>query len=293
MNHLRGNKPYLMKRAFLVAAFLIFGLGACGEKPAPTPPPPAAKAPEVVPTPPPPAPAAETAPTPPAPPAPAAPKEPAPKAAEAPPRAAATPLQAGLNFELINPPQPTDNPKKVEVIEFFWYACPHCNALQPSLRTWLKKKPADVDFKRVPAVLQDSWLQLARTYYAIDAMGLTDKLHHELFAAIHEQRSVDPKGLLRDVKPLFDWVASKGVDAQKFADTYNSFSVGSRTQRAIDLTRSYDIPYTPALVIDGRYLISPSMKGNGNPDGSVNYEKFFEKLDQLIAQARSKPAPGK
>jgi thiol:disulfide interchange protein DsbA len=202
-------------------------------------------------------------------------------------------LVKGQHYELLEKPQPTESGKRIEVIEFFWYACPHCNALQPSLRAWLKRKPADVEFRRIPAVLQDTWLQLARTYYAFDAMGLIDKLHHELFAAIHEQRALDPRLLARDPNPLFDWVAAKGVDRQKFVDTYNSFAVNNRTQRATDLTRSYDVPYTPVLVVDGRYLISPSMKGNGNPEGGVNYDKFFQSLDQLIAQARSKPRTGK
>ena len=173
------------------------------------------------------------------------------------------------------------------------YACPHCNNLQPSLRAWLKRKPADVEFRRIPAVLQDSWLQLARTYYAIEAMGLVDKLHHDLFAAIHDQRILDPKGLARDPKPLFDWVASKGVDRQKFMDTYNSFAVSNRTQRAVEFTRNYDVPYTPVLVVNGRYLTSPSMKGNNNAGGTLNYDKFFQNLDQLIALARAKPAATK
>jgi len=206
---------------------------------------------------------------------------------------AAAQLVRGTHYEQLDAPQPTESGKKVEVIEFFWYACPHCNALQPALRAWLKKKPADVEFRRIPAVLQDSWLQLARTYYAIEAMGLIDKLHHDVFAAIHEQHALDPRALMRDPKPLFDWVASKGVDRKKFEDTYNSFAVTSRTQRTVDLTRNYDVPYTPVLVVDGRYLISPSMKGNGNPDGSVNYDKFLQSLDQLVAQARSKPRAGK
>jgi thiol:disulfide interchange protein DsbA len=199
-------------------------------------------------------------------------------------------LVRGSHYELIDPPQPTESGKKAEVIEFFWYACPHCNNLQAPLRAWLKRKPADVDFRRIPAVLQDNWLQLARTFYAIEAMGLTDKLHHDLFAAIHEQRTLDPKVLARDPKPLFDWVASKGVDRQKFADTYNSFAVTNRTQRAVELTRNYDVPYTPVLVVNGRYLTSPSMKGNSNADGGLSYDKFFQNLDQLIAMARGKPA---
>lgn len=265
-----------MKRSLLVAALLLFGLGACGDKPAPTAPPPAAKAPEAAPpaAPTPPAPAQQAAPTPPPAPAPTAP-------------AAPVTLQAGVHYQLIDPAQPSESGKPIEVVEFFWYACPHCNNLQPPLREWLKRKPADVEFRRIPAVLQDSWLQLARTFYAVDAMGLTDKLHHDIFTAIHEQKTLDPKALHRDPKPLFDWVAAKGVDRQKFADTYNSFAVTNRTQRAIDLTRNYDVPYTPVLVVNGRFLTSPSMKGNGNPDGSLNYERFFQNLDQLIAQARS------
>lgn len=203
---------------------------------------------------------------------------------------AAAQLVKGTHYELIDPPQPTESGKKVEVIEFFWYACPHCNNLQAPLKPWLKRKPADIEFRRIPAVLQDNWLQLARAYYAIEAMGLTDKLHHDLFAAIHEQRTLDPKVLARDPKPLFDWVASKGVDRQKFADTYNSFAVANRTQRAVELTRNYDVPYTPVLVVNGRYLTSPSMKGNGNADGSLSYDKFFQNLDVLIAMARGKPA---
>src|SRR4030095_13125737 len=127
----------------------------------------------------------------------------------------------------------------VEVLEFFWYACPHCYALQTPLEAWSKRKPANVDFRRVPAVLDNSWLQLARTYYALDAMGLVDKLHRPLFDAIHQQRALDPKMLAAAPKALFAWVAAKGWDRQKFMDAYNSFPVTSRTQRASDLTRNY------------------------------------------------------
>jgi thiol:disulfide interchange protein DsbA len=195
---------------------------------------------------------------------------------------------AGKDYLPVQPPQPTESGNKIEVIEFFWYGCPHCNSLQPSLKTWLKRKPADVEFKRIPAVFQESWVQLARTYYALEAMGLVDKLHHEIFAAIHEQRTLDPRTLAKDPKPLFDWVGTKGVDQKKFTDTYNSFAVQSRTQRSIELTRVYDVPGTPALVIDGRYLTAPSM--TLRPDNSVDYERFFHVVDQLIATARKSPA---
>lgn len=192
---------------------------------------------------------------------------------------AAAQAVAGKDYRLINPPQPTDSGKRVEVLEFFWYGCPHCSSLQPSLRAWLKRKPADVEFKRVPAVFQDSWLPLTKAYYTIEAMGLVDKLHHDVFSAIHDQ-----KIRLQDTKVLFDWAAKQGVDRQKFIDTYNSFAVQSRAQRSVDMTRNYDIPGTPALVADGRYLTAPSM--TLNPDNSINYERFFQVVDELVALAR-------
>ena len=185
----------------------------------------------------------------------------------------------GKDYRVINPPQPTDSGRKIEVLEFFWYGCPHCNNLQPPLSAWLKRKPADVEFKRVPAVFQDSWIPLTKAYLTIEAMGLVDKLHHDVFSAIHEQ-----KIRLQDTKVLFDWVAKHGVDRQKFIDTYNSFAVQSRAQRSVDMTRNYDIPGTPALAIDGRYLTAPSM--TLNPDNSIDYERFFRVVDELVALAR-------
>ena len=193
--------------------------------------------------------------------------------------AAAAQAVAGKDYRLINPPQPTDSGRKIELLEFFWYGCPHCNNLQPPLSAWLKRKPADVEFRRVPAVFQDSWVPLTKAYLTIEATGLVDKLHHDVFSAIHDQ-----KIRLQDTKVLFDWVVKHGVDRQKFIDTYNSFAVQSRAQRSVDMTRNYDIPGTPALVVDGRYLTAPSM--TLNPDNSIDYERFFRVVDELVALAR-------
>ena len=189
----------------------------------------------------------------------------------------------GKDYRAINPPQPTDSGKRVEVLEFFWYGCPHCNSLQQPLRVWLKRKPADVEFRRVPAVFDDSWLPLTYAYYAFDAMGLTEKLHYDVFAAIHEQRV-----RLSDPAVLFDWVAKHGVDKQKFSETYHSFGVKNRGMRSIEMTRNYDIPGTPALTVDGKYLVAPSMVLK--PDRTVDYERYFQVLDQVIARARKERA---
>jgi len=192
-------------------------------------------------------------------------------------------LAPGKDYRLINPPQPTDSGKKVEVLEFFYYGCPHCANLQPSLRAWLKKRPADVDFRRTPAVFDDAWIPLTWAYHTFDVMGLLDKLHYEVFAAIHEQRV-----RLADQKVLFDWVAKQGVDRKQFADTYNSFGVKSRGMRSIEMTRDYNIPSTPALTVDGKYLLAPSMFLK--PDKTIDYERFFTALDQVTAMARKERA---
>jgi len=186
---------------------------------------------------------------------------------------------AGRDYRVLASPQPTTNGARIEVLEFFWYGCPHCNNLQAPLSAWLKRKPADVEFKRMPAVFQDSWIPLTRAYFTIEALGLVDRLHHDVFAAIHEK-----KLRLQDPAVLFDWVAKQGIDREKFAQTYNSFAVQTRAQRARDITSRYDIPGTPAVVVDGRYLTAPSL--TLNPDNSINYDRFFKVLDEVIALAR-------
>jgi thiol:disulfide interchange protein DsbA len=138
----------------------------------------------------------------------------------------------------------------------------------------------------VPAVFDNSWLPLTYAYYAFDAMGVVDKIHYDVFAAIHEQ-----KLRLSDQAVLFDWVARHGIDRQKFTDTYNSFGVKNRGSRSIDMTRNYDIPGTPAIIVDGKYLTAPSMILK--PDRTVDYERYFQALDQVIAMARKERAAGK
>jgi thiol:disulfide interchange protein DsbA len=193
---------------------------------------------------------------------------------------------AGKDFQLITPPQPTPSGKNVEIIEFFWYGCPHCAHLQPSLSEWLKKKPADVAFRSQPAAFDENWTQLARTFFAIEVTGSQEQLHHPLFDAIHKSKKLNPAALVKDPKALFDWVGTQKVDTKKFTEAYNSFSVVSKTQRTVDTTSAYGVNGTPALAIDGRFLIAPSMtplKANN----MVDYERFFKNVDHLIAMARA------
>ena len=186
---------------------------------------------------------------------------------------------AGRDYRTLPSQQPVTSGPRIEVLEFFYYGCPHCSNLQGPLGAWLKRKPADVEFKRTPAVFQESWLPLTKAYFTIEALALVDKLHHDVFSAIHEK-----KVRLQDPKVLFDWVAAQGVDRQKFMETYNSFAVQSRSQRAKEVTANYDIPGTPAVIVDGKYLTAPSL--TLNPDNSINYDRYFKVLDEVIALAR-------
>ena len=185
---------------------------------------------------------------------------------------------AGKDYVPITPPQPTESGKKIEVIEFFSYACPHCATLEGPLNAWLKKKPADVEFKRVPVVFHESWAPLARLYYTLEALGAADRLHGEVFKSIHDQ-----KARLQDQKAIGDWAASKGLDRKKFDDTYNSFAVQSRTKTSNDISRRYNVEFTPAVVVNGRFLTGPSMT---SPNGPVDFNRFFSIVDHLIATSR-------
>ena len=160
-------------------------------------------------------------------------------------------LAAGVDFAEIKPPLQVDNPAKIEVVEFFSYACPHCNDLNPIVKKWAAKLPADVAFKRVPVSFNSPFYQLmAKLFYTLESLGEMEKLDAAAFDAIHV------KGLkLIDEKSVQEWAVSQGVDAKKFSDAFKSFSVDTNVKRADQLSRSAKIPGVPALVVDGRYLV--------------------------------------
>ncbi len=182
-------------------------------------------------------------------------------------------LELGKQYTLVSPSQPTESGKNVEVLEFFSYACPHCHDLEPVLNPWVKKLPGDVTFRRVPAVFSDKWLILARVFYAAEALGQLDRLHPAIFNAMH----VDHLDLTNE-KILLEWVGKNGLDSKKFMETYNSFAVQGKAQRAKQLTRSFAVTGVPALVVDGKYMTSASQTGSN--------ERLLPALDELIKKAR-------
>ena len=179
-------------------------------------------------------------------------------------------------YKLIDPaqPQPT-TVKGVEVLEFFNYACPHCYEFEPTLKFWLKSKPKSTEFRYVPAVFNERMIPLAKIYYALEEMGLLDKLHDKVYYAIHQQQLN-----LTDRAILLKWIGEQGADAKKFEETFDSFSVNNKVQRAAQMTRNYRIPGTPYLIIGGRYLTGPSMSVGAS--GSVDTNRLMQILNELI-----------
>jgi thiol:disulfide interchange protein DsbA len=185
--------------------------------------------------------------------------------------AAAQTPKAGVDYSIYEIPQPTDAPAgKIEVTEFFFYTCPHCADMEPLLEKWAKALPKDVSLRRVPVLFRPQLAPYAKLYYTLEAMNLLDKLQGEVFVAIHQQRVN-----LGDEKALLAWVSSKGVDAAKFSEVYNSFSVGSKVSRADQITRAHNIPGTPAMVVNGKYLVSQG-----------DHARQLQVVDYLIAKVR-------
>jgi len=185
--------------------------------------------------------------------------------------------QEGIDFQRINPPLAADK-DKIEVVEFFWYGCPHCFDFEPILDGWLKKLPADVRFRRVPAIFANpKWPPAARLYYTLEAMNLVDKLHGGVFDAIHVDRQ-----RLFDEKVVFDWVAKKGVDAKKFREVWSSAGVQDRMRHAGELTRAAGALAVPSVMVDGRYLVP----------GMGDYVELLAITELLIARVRAERLAG-
>ena len=169
----------------------------------------------------------------------------------------------GTQYVRLSQPVPVSANGKIEVIEFFWYGCPHCNAFEPTLDAWQKNLPADVAFKRVPVAFSDEPFSAhQRIFYALESMGLVDKLHRKVFYAIHGERQ-------RLDKPadIAAFMQKNGVDSTKFLEQYNSFTVQTKVRQASKLAADYKIDGVPAIGIQGRYYTSGALAGS--PGGSL------------------------
>jgi protein dithiol oxidoreductase (disulfide-forming) len=195
--------------------------------------------------------------------------------------AQAAPVE-GTDYVEVKPPQSVDSPGKVEVTEFFWYRCPHCYALEPDLEAWVKRLPRDVVFKRVPGILNDDWAVDARIYYALEAVGEVNRLHRQLFDAIHQQGGVRLRGDAF-AKWVADWLAKQKVDMAKYDAALHSFTVESKMRRAAQLASGYRLDGVPALTVQGRYLVVASTSRKG----------MLDTADSLIGESRKQLAKTK
>jgi protein dithiol oxidoreductase (disulfide-forming) len=173
----------------------------------------------------------------------------------------------------INPAQASEGGGKVEVIEFFWYGCPHCYNLEPEVAEWAKKAPADVVFRRVPAIPNEAWAGTAQMFYTLEAMNLLNTHHIKVFDAIHRDRVN-----LNNKKTREEWLARNGVDVAKYNEMEKSFSVATKLQRAKQLTAAYKVDGVPRITVDGRWYTAAELAGGNN--------RVFPVVDQLVEMAR-------
>lgn len=180
----------------------------------------------------------------------------------------------GIEYIRLPAPQATAQADKIEIVELFWYGCPHCYQFEPTLHEWTAALPADVTFTRMPAILSPRWELLARAYYAAELLGVLDKVHMPLFKAIHEQ-----KQRIMDEDSLVKFMVTQGIDEKEFREAFKSFGVAAKINRARQMTQRYGINGVPSLVINGKYRTSASEAGG--------HAQMVQVSNYLIAKERS------
>lgn len=183
-------------------------------------------------------------------------------------------FENGADFISLDKPVAVESaPDKVEVIEFFWYACPHCNAFEPRLESWLKVLPRDVSFRRVPVAFRDTFVPQQRLYYALEALGRAEEFQTRIFTAIHVQKIA-----LDTQETIAPWVEKQGIDKAKFLELYNSFGISTKARKAKQLQDMYRIDGVPSLGIAGRYYTDGTL--------AKNMDRALQVTEFLITEAR-------
>lgn len=182
----------------------------------------------------------------------------------------------GYEYQLIQQ-QPIATGPRIEVIEFFWYGCPFCNQLQGPLEAWLKRKPEDVELRRIPAIFRESWVAHARLFYTLESLGELDRLHQVVYRSVHAERED-----LTSAESSAAWAVRHGIDRARWLITYNAPETDAKVELARAHTRTYQIRGTPSLVVDGLYVTSTGM--------SESVPGVITILDGLIGLARERRA---
>jgi thiol:disulfide interchange protein DsbA len=189
-------------------------------------------------------------------------------------QAQAKAFKDGEDYLTLDKPAPTESPAgKVEVVEFFWYSCPHCNAFEPQLEAWIKQAPKDVSVRRVPVSFRPDFEPQQRLYYVLEAMGKVEELHKKVFYAIHMDKQA-----LNTPELVAAWAEKQGLNKAKFVEMYNSFSITTKARKATQLQDLYKVDGVPALGVAGRYYTSGSL--------AQTMPRALQVTDFLIGQAR-------
>ncbi len=178
-------------------------------------------------------------------------------------------FKEGVHYQRLPAAQPVQG-EQVEVIEFFWYGCPHCADFEPYIQRWKSRKPDNVKLTLVPAVFRKGWVVHAKAFYAAELLGVLDETHSAMFNAMHRQKK--PVNTPEQIAEVF---ATKGVEKQKFLDAMNSFAVDAKVKQAIQLIRDYRIQGVPAIAVNGKYLTGGSLVGS--------YDNLLNVMDYLVA----------
>jgi len=192
-------------------------------------------------------------------------------------------IDEGIDYRVVEQPARAEEGDDVEVLELFWYGCPHCYHLEAPLQQWLGSKPDGVTFRRMPAAASPRWVPHAKAYYAAEMLGQLDNFHEPLFKALHDDR----RQIITDDE-IIAFAAEQGIDADAFRKAYNSFPVDMQVRKSGDLVRRYNIDGVPAIVVNGKYVTSATQTGSN--------AKMFEVVNQLVAEeaaaAAAVPAAG-
>ena len=191
--------------------------------------------------------------------------------------AADVPLEAGKTYIELSNAVPVAVPGKIEVVELFWYGCPHCYAFEPVVNPWAEKLPSDVNFVRLPAMFGGPWDAHGQMFLTLEAMGVEHKVHAAVFNAIQKEGK-----RLTDKAEMADFLATQGVDKEKFLQTFDSFAIKGQIAKAKDLAKKYEISGVPTMVVDGKYRFD--LGTAGGPEQALNV------ADQLIAKERAAKA---
>lgn len=184
-------------------------------------------------------------------------------------------FKSGKDYITLDRPLATEaGVGKIEVLEFFWYSCPHCNAFEPAFAQWVKNAPKDVVVRRVPVAFRDDFIPQQRLYYTLEAMDLVEKMHARVFTAIHGE-----KLMLNTDAAIQAWAEKQGIDKAKFTETYKSFSVATKIKRAVQLQNDFKIEGVPSFGVAGRYYVDGTLAGS--------MDKALKVVESLVSQSRA------